>query len=168
MFGVIQQLPMMVMAIFSLPQGRMVVIAVLLLVVAAAASRRFWAQCLIAILLFALSAAASVWVLQFGWALAAVGILLVISGILWKLIGSGSSSKSHPERAHASGGLIWPGLGLLAAPFANVFVLMPALRSFFTRARTRQSCALTTRRTRTRAQAPCPAKLIRRAPVSVD
>ena len=132
MIGVIYQLPMMVMAVLSLRQGQMAVVAVLLLVAAAAASRRFWVQCLIAILLFSLSTAASVWVLQLGWALAALGIVLVVSGVVWKLISGGSSSETQPVRAHASGGFIWPGLGLLAAPFANVFVLMPALRPYFT------------------------------------
>ena len=132
MLGVIYQLPMMVMAVLSLRQGQMAVAAVLLLVVAAAASRRFWVQCLIAIVLFVFSTAASVWVLQLGWALAALGILLVVCGAFWKLIPRNSPSESPPVRAHASGGLIWPGLALLAAPFANVFVLMPALRPFFT------------------------------------
>lgn len=130
--GLIQNLQMAVMVVLSMPQLRIVFIAAFLVAIAAAASRRFWVQCLVAILFFALSTAASVWVLQLGWALAALGILLIVSGVVWKLMDRGSSSESPPVRAHASGGFIWPGLGLLAAPFANVFVLMPALRPFFT------------------------------------
>ncbi len=130
MLGLIYQLPMMVMMLLTYPQGQVAIVVVLLAVAAAAASRRFWVQCFVAILLFVLSTVASVWVLQFGWAFAVLGILLLMSGAVWKLTAR-RPAESQPVRAHASGGLIWPGLGLLAAPFANVFLLMPALRPFF-------------------------------------
>ena len=125
-------MPMMVMAVLSLPQGQAAVVVVLFVVVAAAASRRLWVQSLLAILLFAFSAAASIWVLQLGWALAALGLLLILFGVIWKLIDSSPTSApgSQSARAHASGGLIWPGLSLLVAPFANVFLLMPILRQY--------------------------------------
>lgn len=130
--GLIQNLQIAVIVALSHPQLRLIVIAVFFIAIAAAASRRFWVQCLIAIVLFALSTAASVWVLQLGWALAALGILLLVSGLIWKLVDRSSSAEAQPVRTHASGGFIWPGVGLLAAPFANVFALMPALRPFFT------------------------------------
>ena len=103
---------------------------VALFVAIGAASRRTWVQVLVAGTLFIMSTGASVWVLQLGWVLAAVGILLLISGTAWKLLSKASQPTSELQRAraHPSGGLLWPGLALLAAPFANVFLLMPLLR----------------------------------------
>ena len=73
-------------------------------------------------------AIASIWILTIGWLLAVLGLLLVIAGGTWRAL---SKTKTPGGIAHPSGGLLWPGLGLLGAPFANVFVLMPILHAIF-------------------------------------
>lgn len=106
-------------AVLHIPRLLAVVVAVALLVVATAAVKRGWVHGTVAALLLISSAAVSVWVLQLGWALAFVGVVALLAGILWRFVQAG-----NPR----SGGLVWPGLALLVAPFANVFVLMPVLR----------------------------------------
>ena len=108
----------------------MIIGVIAIFVAVGEASRRTWVQFLIAGILFIVSTGASVWVLQLAWVLAVVGMLLLMSGAVWRLLGKSSSPVSEPQqaRAHASGGLLWPGLALLAVPFANIFLLMPVLR----------------------------------------
>jgi hypothetical protein len=108
----------------------MIIGVVAIFVTIGAVSRRTWVQVLVACTLLILSAGASVWVLQLGWILAILGILMLIAGVVWRLLDRSSSSTSGPQQkqAHASGGLLWPGLALLAAPFTNVYLLMPILR----------------------------------------
>jgi hypothetical protein len=101
-----------------------VVVSVALLI-AAARSSRVWFQAFVAMLLFAASGLYSIWVLQLGWFLAALGILMLIGGAIWR-------ARATPSRnAHPASALLWVGGGLLAAPFANIFVLMPILRPYF-------------------------------------
>ena|SRR5689334_19164571 len=92
---------------------------VLLLI--AAVSRQVWLQLLVALVFFSASAAYSIWVLPMGVMLAGVGLALVLAGVIWKY--------ADRKRPHVSAGLMWPGLGLLVAPVANIFVVMPVLRS---------------------------------------
>lgn len=101
-----------------------VVVSVALLI-AAVRSSRVWFQALVAMLLFAASGLYSIWVLQLGWFLAALGIVMLIGGAIWRARGT-PSHNAHPASA-----FIWVGGGLLAAPFANIFVLMPILRPYF-------------------------------------
>src|SRR5262245_59359017 len=68
-----QNLLMTVKAILFVPNLRLIVIAVLLVVVASALSKRMWVHFFVAILLLVASTVISVWVLQLGWVLAAVG-----------------------------------------------------------------------------------------------
>jgi hypothetical protein len=91
-----------------------------------------WPAMVIGIVLIAFLAASAVgciWVLQLGWALAVIGVVLLASGALWRIFDG--RPKPNGGRVHASGALIWPGLGLLLAPFVNIFFLMPALRHYF-------------------------------------
>jgi hypothetical protein len=103
-----------------------------ILIAVAGTTRRTWVQCLVGFVFLAASATYSIWVLQLGWLLAALGLLLIVLGAAWRLLGDRASKAAESSllRAHASGGLVWPGLGLLLAPFANVLVLMPVLRQF--------------------------------------
>jgi hypothetical protein len=96
------------------------VLGVVLIVVAVISKRR-WVHWLIAATFLSASAAYSVWVLPIGVMLAGLGLALVIAGAIWKY-----TDRSRP---HVSGGLVWPGLGLLVAPLANIFVVMPILRT---------------------------------------
>jgi len=100
------------------------------LIVVAGVARRTWVQCIVGFVFLGASATYSIWVLQLGWLLAVIGLLLVIFGLVWRLVDGRSSTNAEAEtaRAHASGGIVWPGLGLLLAPFVNVFVLMPILK----------------------------------------
>lgn len=120
------------LGILSLPRMWIVFIAVCVFAFVAAGSNRAWVQCLIAVLFFILSTVASIWVLQLGWALASLGVLLALSGAVWKLIARSpsTSSEAQPVPSHEGRGLIWSGLGLVAAPFANAFLLMPILENF--------------------------------------
>jgi hypothetical protein len=67
----------------------------------------------IAVILFILITVASIWILSLAWLLAVIGILLMLIAI-----------------APKARGLLWSGAALVAAPFANAFVLMPILRQF--------------------------------------
>jgi len=113
-----QNILMSATAVLYIPRLLAIVVVVALVVLATAASTRSWVHNLVAVLLLVSSAAVSVWVLQLGWALAVIGVLALLSGVLWRVLQSDSSR---------SGGLMWPGLGLLLAPFANIFILMPVL-----------------------------------------
>ncbi len=70
-------------------------------------------QPIMVLALFLGSAAISIWVLQLGWLLAIVGLLMAIVG-------------AFPKTRD----FLFPGLALLLAPFFNVFILMPVLRQF--------------------------------------
>ena len=89
-----------------------------LLLVVAAISKQTWLQLLVALVFLSASAAYSVLVLPIGFALAGLGLVLVIAGVVWRLA----------DRKRG-GGLMWPGVGLLVAPLANIFVVMPILRT---------------------------------------
>ena len=78
--------------------------------------------------LFFASTAACIWVLQLGWALAAAGIVFLFVGVVWRVASRNAAPSFSEPSGHKSSGFIWPGLALLAAPFANAFVLMPVLR----------------------------------------
>ena len=94
------------------------------LIAAAWTLRRAWLHWLVGALFLAASAVYSIWVLAFGWLLAGLGVLMALAGVAWRFADRSAGQKG----AHPSGSLIWPGLGLLAAPIANLFVLMPLLR----------------------------------------
>jgi hypothetical protein len=90
---------------------------------------RGWIHGVLGLLLFVASATASIWALQLGWALAVFGLAAAICGVIWRLVSTSTlNSAAGQPRGYRSGGLIWPGAGLLVAPFANVFILMPVLR----------------------------------------
>jgi hypothetical protein len=101
------------------------VVVAIALVVASARSSRSWVQVCVAALLFVASAFYSIWVLQLGWFFAALGLFMLVIGAAWKV------SRAVPVGAHPAGSFLWAGLALLLAPFANVFVLMPLLRPYF-------------------------------------
>ena len=65
----------------------------------------------IAVILLLLSAVLSIWVLQLGWLLALIGLVMLLISI---------SPKSRK--------LALPGVALVIAPLVNIFVLMPILR----------------------------------------
>ena len=88
-----------------------------LLIVAAVMLKQIWLQVLVAVIFLASSAAYSIRVLPVGVMLAGVGLMLVIAGVIWRF----TDRRSY-------GGLLWPGLGLLVAPIANIFVVMPIMR----------------------------------------
>jgi hypothetical protein len=117
--------------IYSQPMLRVVVIGLVVFVFVATITKRMWVYCLVAVILLALCAYSSIWVLQLGWGLAAIGAILIVVGFIWRLISYLLAQKSDSLNAdtHLSFGLILPGLGLLAAPFVNVFFLMPILRT---------------------------------------
>jgi hypothetical protein len=126
---VLQSIFMSARAVLYVPQLLAVLVVVVFVVLATSSSARGWVHAAIALLLFFVVTGACVWALQLGWALAMVGLLAAVFGLVWRLVGSGPRASSAGElRAHRSGGFIWPGLGLVAAPFANIFVLMPILR----------------------------------------
>jgi len=93
----------------------------LILLMVGALSRRTWVQGLVAAGLLAASATYSIWVLPVGVMLAGFGLVLVVAGAIWK--------HADRKRPHVGGGLMWPGLGLLVAPLANIFLVMPILRT---------------------------------------
>jgi len=125
----VQTLLMSVVAVFMVPRLLVIFAAVALVVLAATASVRGWVHGTLAVLLLVVSAGVSVWVLQLGWALAVFGLVAAICGVVWRLARpSIPHAPGKPSFAHRSGGLIWPGVALLAAPFANILVLMPVLR----------------------------------------
>lgn len=97
-----------------------------ILIGAAWTARRAWLHWLVGIVFLVASAVYSIWVLAFGWLLAASGFLLALLGAIWRF----TDRSAAPKGAHPSGSLIWPGLGLLVAPLVNVFLLMPVLRNF--------------------------------------
>lgn len=68
----------------------------------------------VAIFLLLASAIVSIWVLQLGWLLAAVGLLLALIAI-----------------APKARFLFLPGVALFVAPWLNIFLLMPVLRQVF-------------------------------------
>ncbi|MBI2769953.1 MAG: hypothetical protein HYX47_10045 [Burkholderiales bacterium] len=70
-------------------------------------------QPVVALALFIASAVLSIWVLQLGWLLAAVGLVMALIGAFPK-----------------ARGVFFAGLALFLAPFFNVFILMPVLRQF--------------------------------------
>ncbi|MGH7604117.1 MAG: hypothetical protein ACRENK_08995 [Gemmatimonadaceae bacterium] len=109
----------------------MALLVILALFYVAVASERIWVRRFIAIAFFVLSVGASIWVLLLGWLLAVLGLAMALLGVIWKSMDKSPVGTPAPENPglHPSGGLILPGLGLLAAPFANVFVLMPVLRA---------------------------------------
>lgn len=116
------------MGIFGYYLPLLSVILVLSLVVGA--SKRLWVQCSVGALFLVGIAVYSIWILILAWGLAALGLLMVLSGVIWKLIARRTlDSDGSPQSAHPSGGLIYPGLGLLAAPFANIFIVMPIARA---------------------------------------
>jgi hypothetical protein len=92
----------------------------LALLVIAAISKQAWVQWLVAAVFLAASATYSIWVLPIGLMLAGLGLVLVVAGVVWKYAGR--------ARADVGGGLMWPGIGLLLAPLANIFVVMPLMR----------------------------------------
>ena len=120
----LQGILMSAYAALHVPQLLGIFIAVIVAVLATCASSRPWVHAVVAVLLFLAIAAASIWVLQLGWALALAGLFAAICGLIWRTVGN----NAQPAGGHRSGGLIWPGIGLVAAPIANVFVLMPVLR----------------------------------------
>jgi hypothetical protein len=89
-------------------------------VAAAIRSRRVWLQAGVRYCCSAQVPLYSVWALQLGWFWAAVGILMAVIGAVWSI-----------RRPRGGSGLVLPGLALLAAPFANAMLLMPALGHFF-------------------------------------
>ncbi len=89
-----------------------------LLLVAAATAKQTWLQVLVAAIFLCASAAYSVWVLPVGVILAAFGLVLIVAGIAWRF-----------KDRMRYGGLVWPGVGLALAPLANIYVVMPVLRS---------------------------------------
>ena len=68
---------------------------------------------IVAVILFVVLTFASIWILILAWLLALFGLILVLVAI-----------------APKARFLAWPGAALVAAPFANAFVLMPILRQF--------------------------------------
>src|SRR5215471_9630902 len=98
------------------------------LISVAGTARRSSVQVTVGAVFFLVVAIASIWILPIAWLLAVVGLLLAIAGGIWRAL---SKTKSPGGIAHPSGGLLWPGLGLLGAPFANAFVLMPILNVIF-------------------------------------
>lgn len=120
----LQGILMSAYAALHVPQLLAVFAAVIVVVLATCASSRHWVHAVVAVLLFLAIATASIWILQLGWALALAGLLATICGLIWRTVGSNAQTTG----GHGSGGLIWPGIGLIAAPIANVFVLMPMLR----------------------------------------
>jgi hypothetical protein len=96
----------------------------IVLIAAAWLLRRAWLHWLAGAAFLAASAVYSIWVLAFGWLLAALGFLMALAGALWRW------RDKDAKPAHPSGSLIWPGLGLLLAPVANIFLLMPLLRPY--------------------------------------
>ena len=103
---------------------------ILLVSLASGASKRLWVQCLVGTVFFVGIAVYSIWILILAWGLAALGLLMVLSGVTWKLMARRKlNADGSGQSAHPSGGLIYPGLGLLAAPFANIFVVMPIARA---------------------------------------
>ena len=104
------------------------VLVAVLLIVLGVRLRRAWVYVSVSVLLFLASAVGSIWMLQLGWFLGAAGLLLVVAGVGW----ARTRPESDETRAHPGVGLLCPGLALLAAPFANVFLLMPFLRMHFT------------------------------------
>ena len=96
------------------------------LIAAAWTLRRAWLHWLAGALFLVASAVYSIWVLAFGWLLAVLGLLMALAGAAWRFADRSAEKKG----AHPSGSLIWPGIGLLAAPPANLFLLMPLLRSY--------------------------------------
>ncbi len=101
--------------------------ATIALVSVAGTTSRRSLQIQIGVAIMLLCALAYVWVLVIGWLLAVVGLIMAVAGALWR-----HHSKNPPSQlrdaAHPSGGLLWPGLGLLFSPFVNAFLLMPILR----------------------------------------
>jgi len=105
-------------------------LAILLVSIAAGATKRLWVQCLVGALLLVGIAIYSIWILILAWGLAALGILMVLSGVIWRLmVKPTSAQQGSAQSGHPSGGLIYPGLGLLGAPFANIFIVMPIARA---------------------------------------
>lgn len=112
----------------QVPTLRMAFIAVVLIVFATALTARGLVHGGVASGLFFASTAACIWVLQLGWALAAAGIVFLFVGVVWRVASRNAAPSFSEPSGHKSSGFIWPGLALLAAPFANAFVLMPVLR----------------------------------------
>ena len=91
------------------------------LVAVAWISKRLWVQIFVCVAFLAASAAYSIYLIAVGWLLAVLGLLMAFAGALWKWKDRSSA---------ASGALVWPGLGLLAAPLVNIYMVMPMLRHF--------------------------------------
>ena len=91
-----------------------------LLLAVAVISKQAWLRLLVALVFLSASAAYSIWVLPVGVMLAGLGLVLLIAGAIWRF--------AHRTPPHVSAGLMWPGAGLLVAPVANIFVVMPVLR----------------------------------------
>ena len=102
-----------------------VLILAIVLIAASWWLRRAWLQWLVGLLFLGASATYSIRVLEFGILLAGLGLLMALAGFVWRFGGWPREPGAHP-----SGSLIWPGLGLFAAPFANLFLLMPVVRHY--------------------------------------
>jgi hypothetical protein len=102
--------------------------AAIWLVSIAGTTRKRSVQVQIGLGIMAVCAVAYVWVLIIGWLLAIVGLAMAIAGSLWRNFSKEERHQGAPDAAHPSGGLLWPGLGLVLAPFVNAFLLMPVLR----------------------------------------
>ena len=108
----------------------LVIFAAIVLVSIAGTTKHLWVQCMVGALFLVAIAVYSIWILIIAWALAAFGLLMVLCGVIWRLVAKRSAAtETSVQSAHPSGGLIYPGLGLLAAPFANIFVVMPIMRA---------------------------------------
>lgn len=91
------------------------------LIAVAGISKRLWVRIFVCVVFLAASAAYSIYLIALGWLLALLGLLMALAGAIWKW---------RDRSSKASGALVWPGLGLLAAPLVNIYMVMPMLRHF--------------------------------------
>jgi hypothetical protein len=101
------------------------VILGVVLVAAAWISKRLWVQLLVGAAFLVASATYSVWLIAVGGLLAVLGVSMALAGAVWMW-----AARRRLRRGHASGALVWPGLGLVAAPLVNIYVVMPIIRHF--------------------------------------
>jgi hypothetical protein len=107
-----------------------ITLAAIVLVSIAGTTKHLWVQYLVGSLFLVTIAIYSIWILIIAWALAAFGLVMVLCGVIWRFLAKPPSTADASIRsAHPSGGLIYPGLGLVAAPIANILIVMPIARA---------------------------------------